>query len=118
MRPPMFLHGVEDVRQLDADEDEDHAVEQVDDEIPHGLNLQADAGVEDLGRIPADVEAGANDREDAGDMEKAVGQQVADVGVIMETVTKICAPSSRRRRRSQSTHFPMTRPTATPPTPI
>ena len=44
------------------------------------LNLKPDAGVDDLGRIPADVEPGGDDGENAGGVAEAVGQQVAEIG--------------------------------------
>ena len=68
----------ENAGQLQADEDEDHAVEQIDDHVPDRLGLQADAGVHDLGRFPAEVKSGGDDGEHAGDVAELVGQKIAD----------------------------------------
>jgi len=115
-RPPVLLHAVKNAGQLQADEDEDNTVEQISDHFPDRLRLETNAGIQDVGRFPTEVESRRDHGEDAGDMQELIGQKIADVGVNKETVKNICGPSSTTRRRTQAMHLATTSPTAMPPT--
>lgn len=64
---------------MKTDEDEDDAVEQVDDHLPEGLGLKADTGDHDFRRFPAEIETGGDDGEDAGNVAR-FGSEIAAEG--------------------------------------
>ena len=69
----MLGHAAEDAGQLKSDEDEDDAVEQVDDDVPKGFGLKAYGGVEGFRRFPSEVKSGGDNGEEcSGDIEMAI----------------------------------------------
>ena len=73
----MVSHQIfSDVRELQANQDEDQTVEEEFKHLPKRATPQARLEAEDLGSAPTDVKTGGHDREHTGDA-KAIRRQVS-----------------------------------------
>ena len=73
------LEAFHDLGQLEADEDEDDAVEEVDEHAPEGGEFEPGAGGDHARKAPAEEDAGGDDGEGAGAAE-AFGGEVGEEG--------------------------------------
>ena len=69
---------VDDARQLEADEHEEHGVEDEDEDLPHREGLDPGGRRDELRRVPAEVDAGGHRGQDRRDAER-LGRQVGEV---------------------------------------
>src|ERR1700687_4523265 len=69
----------EDMRKLQADQDEDQAVDGEGEGVPDSPGLHADGRGEKLGTLAAEVQAASDDREDSGGAH-GFGSEIGGIG--------------------------------------